>query len=152
VFLLLLIFGFSRIWRSRKKELELIDRQKNFLMSMTHELKTPVSATKLKLQTLRRADLDTDTQRMLISEALSANERLNVLIDNVLVAGRLEMGEYNSHKESTDMVSLIDDLTKRYYSQELAENKLQLKLDPGIEASLNIQAFTSVYLNLADNA
>jgi signal transduction histidine kinase len=157
VFLLLLLAGFSRIWISRKKELELTARQKNFLITMTHELKTPVSATKLNLQTLRRPDIDAETQRMLLTEALAANERLNSLIDNVLVAGRIESGSYRSgesqtQKELRDAGVLIHDLAKRYYPRELDEAKLQLHAETGIELELDSQAFTSVFLNLTDNA
>ena len=51
VFLLLLLYAFFRIRKASNKEIELVTQQKNFLLSVTHELKTPIAATKLQLQT-----------------------------------------------------------------------------------------------------
>lgn len=52
VFILILLLGLYKIRRSIKKEFELSGRQSNFLLSITHELKTPIASSKLLLQTL----------------------------------------------------------------------------------------------------
>lgn len=60
VFFLILVFGIWRIIRSIKKEHQLARRQHNFLLSVTHELKTPLASTKLYLQTLLKRNFDTE--------------------------------------------------------------------------------------------
>ena len=57
VFLLLLVFGLFKISSSIRKELTFSQRKSNFLLSVTHELKTPIASTKLYLQTLMRREL-----------------------------------------------------------------------------------------------
>jgi len=47
VFLLLLLFGLWRIKSSIRKEINVARQQNNFMLSVTHELKTPLAATKL---------------------------------------------------------------------------------------------------------
>ncbi len=88
VFLLLLLFGVYKVKQAHDKENYLNTQQKNFFLSITHELKTPIAATKLQLQTLQKQTLDPAIQQELISNALLETERLNNLIDNVLFASR----------------------------------------------------------------
>jgi len=47
VFLSLLIFGIYRTKRAFNQEFELAQQQKNFLLSITHEFKSPLAAIKL---------------------------------------------------------------------------------------------------------
>ena len=83
VFLLLLLFGIYKIKQAHDKEVKLNQQQQNFLMSITHELKTPLSAIKLQLQTLKKHQLPEAKKEELLQNALIENERLNTLIDNV---------------------------------------------------------------------
>src|SRR4051812_22276227 len=46
VFLLLLLFGIYKIKQAQDKEIALNNQQRNFFLSITHELKTPIAATK----------------------------------------------------------------------------------------------------------
>src|SRR5690349_7283101 len=52
VFILLLAFALIRIRNTFKKEAGLALQQKNFLLSVTHELKSPIASVKLALETL----------------------------------------------------------------------------------------------------
>ena len=90
VFLLILLLGIWQIRRSVQKELTLRRRQNNFLLSVTHELKTPLAANKLYLQTIKKRDLSGDQQTEILVKALQENERLERMIDNILNASRLE--------------------------------------------------------------
>ena len=58
VFLSLLLFGIYRTNIAFKREVELTRQQKNFLLSVTHEFKSPLAAVKLNLQTLQKHHLD----------------------------------------------------------------------------------------------
>jgi signal transduction histidine kinase len=76
VFLLLLLVGIWQIRRAIIKELKLSERQNNFLLSVTHELKTPLAANKLYLQTIKKRDLTKEQTQELIDKALNENGRL----------------------------------------------------------------------------
>lgn len=152
VFLLLLLFGIYRIKLAYDKETYLNTQQKNFFLSITHELKTPIAATKLQLQTLQKQKLDPSTQQELIANALLENERLNMLIDNVLFASRLETGEFITQKEKQNLGIFVESVLKRYYKNELANGDLSYSCTSEIYQEIDVNAFPSVIINLVDNA
>lgn len=152
VFLLLLLFGIYKIRQAHSKEMELNNRQRNFFLSITHELKTPIAATKLQLQTLQKHKLDEQTKDQLLQNALNETERLNLLIDNLLLAGRMDSGEYVFKKENANLSQYLTSLVERYYKQELSGKTLILDVEPGIYLNIDKNAFPSIITNLVDNA
>lgn len=152
VFLLLLLFGIFKIKQAYDKETFLNNQQKNFFLSITHELKTPIAATKLQLQTLQKQKLSESIQQELIANALLETERLNMLIDNVLLASRLETGEFITKKEKQNLGDFINSILKRYYKTELASGELKTNIASGIYKEIDVNAFPSVITNLVDNA
>jgi K+-sensing histidine kinase KdpD len=152
VFLLLLLFGIYRIKLAYDKEAFLNSQQKNFFLSITHELKTPIAATKLQLQTLQKQQLDPAIQQELIANALLETERLNMLIDNVLFASRLETGEFITQKEKQNLGVFVESVLKRYYKNELAKGELNYHCTSEIYQEIDVNAFPSVIINLVDNA
>ena len=63
VFLILLLLALWVTFRTLRQELSLARQQRDFLMSASHELRTPIAALKLHLQTLQRQDLDAGASR-----------------------------------------------------------------------------------------
>lgn len=152
VFLLLLLFGIYKIKQAHDKETQLNNQQKNFFLSITHELKTPIAATKLQLQTLQKQKLDETTRAELVANALLETERLNMLIDNVLLASRLETGEFIFTREKQNLSEFIFSVIKRYYKNELAKGELKLNISENIKLEIDTHAFPSIITNLVDNA
>lgn len=152
VFLLLLLFGIYKIKQAHDKETMLNNQQKNFFLSITHELKTPIAATKLQLQTLQKQKLDEDLRQELIKNALLETERLNMLIDNVLLASRLENGDFITRKEEQELGDFVIAVLKRYYASELRTGELSFRIASGIHHEIDVNAFPSVVTNLVDNA
>ena len=116
VFILILMAGFWKIQQSIGKEIELSKRQNNFMLSVTHELKTPLTSIQLALQTLMKRKLKEEDREDLLSKALSANQRLAVLIDNILNASRLENDGFEPKSDVFPLNSFlnktIEDLRK----------------------------------------
>lgn len=119
VFFLILIFGLIKIRSSIKKDLELAERQKNFLLSVTHELKTPVAANKLFWQTILKRELSPEKRSEIAEKALNENERLEQLIDNILNASRIENKSLGKVNEFIDVKSLIEKIADRYKSHKI---------------------------------
>lgn len=152
VFLLLLLFGLYKIRQAYLKDFELTNRQKNFFLSITHELKTPIAATKLQLQTLQKHKLDAKEQDELLTRALAETERLNSLIDNLLLANRLDSGEFIFKTENENISALTEAILNRYYSREISAGELTLALEKEIFLPADKTAFPSIITNLVDNA
>jgi len=152
VFLLLLLFGIYKIKQSQDKETELNNQQKNFFLSITHELKTPIAATKLQLQTLQKQKLSEQIQQELIVNALIETERLNALIDNVLLASRLDAGEFIFTLIQKNISELVLKTVNRYYKREINSGELQVKVTNNIFGEIDETTFPSIITNLIDNA
>ena len=114
VFLVILFLGIWQIRRSIYKELKLSERQNNFLLSVTHELKTPLAANKLYIQTISKRELSKDQQNDLLRKAIDENRRLENMIDNILNASRLENNALSIEKEKFYLNTLVKEIIKRF--------------------------------------
>lgn len=149
VFLSLLVFGIYRVKRSFEKETETIQQQKNFMLSVTHELKTPLAAVKLNIQTLLKRELNKDQQKNILENAIADADRLNAMIENVLVASRMENAEVKFFPERVNLGLFIEGFFKNHtYVSRLIFN---LNNEVAINADKNL-ALPSLLSNLIENA
>ena len=150
VFFLILLLGLWKIQSSIKKDIAISRRQSNFLLSVTHELKTPLASNKLYLQTvLKRKTLKEEEKEKLLNNALKENARLEGMIENILTATRIESHKLDLSLKELNLTQLIADITNEWANErtvvklELAEN-ISLKTDEFI--------IRTVLINLLDNA
>ena len=108
IFLLLIITGAVFVYRTVNKELKLGREQQNFMMAVTHELKTPIAIAKLNLETLQLRKLDEAQQQRLISNTLQEANRLNSLCNNMLISSQIEAGGYRVSNEEINMSELVE--------------------------------------------
>lgn len=151
VFLLLLLIGIWQIRRSIRKELKLSERQNNFLLSVTHELKTPLAANKLYLQTIKKRDLTKAQIDDILKKAIDENVRLERMIDNILNATRLENNRMNLEKELIDLGQLITAIQERYNSL-LDDSIIEIDIDTKIEIFADRFMVETIFNNLIENA
>jgi len=108
-FLILIVVGASFVYRAVRKQILLGRQQQNFMMAVTHELKTPIAITQLNLETLQKRALGEQQQQKLIANTLQETKRLNELTNNILVASQLETGTYLLHKQEVNLGELAGD-------------------------------------------
>jgi two-component system, OmpR family, phosphate regulon sensor histidine kinase PhoR len=151
VFFIIILLGLWQIRKSIKRELKFSERQRNFLLSVTHELKTPLASNKLFLQTIQKRDLDENKRNELLEKAISENVRLENMIDNILNAARLEHKTMYINREKFNLDDLLNKIIERFQRIYSVSN---LKKD--IEADLGIIAdsamLETVIVNLVENA
>lgn len=131
-FFLLILLGAVFVYRATRKQIRLSQQQQNFMMAVTHELKTPIAVTRLNLETLQKRKLDEQQQGKLISLALDETNRLNQLTNNILVAAQLESGNYTINRQQVDLSAVVKnavaDFTKRFRNRiinaEIADDVL----------------------------
>jgi signal transduction histidine kinase len=85
------------------KAINLTRRQSNFIDSVTHELKSPIASLKLYLQTLCRRPVSADEQAEFYEFMLDDVERLDSLINHILVAASLEKTSARQGNDAGDV-------------------------------------------------
>lgn len=108
-FFILIIVGAFFVYRSVRRQFKLQQQQQNFMMAVTHELKTPISVTKLNLETVQKYHLEPEKQKKLIRTTLDETARLDFLTNNILIAAQLESTGFKSSKEELDLSALLGD-------------------------------------------
>ena len=150
-FLILILIGASFVYRSVRRQFNLQQQQQNFMMAITHELKTPISVAKLNLETLQKYQLDTEKQNKLIRMTLHETSRLDTLINNILVSSQLEGGGYVFSKEELDFSSLFKDCIReariRYPERIFIED-----VEPEIEIAGDPLLIQLMISNIIENA
>jgi len=150
-FLILIFVGAFFVYRSTSKQFRVQLQQQNFMMAITHELKTPISVAMLNLETLQKYQLDAEKQRKLIRMTLQETSRLDTLINNILVSSQLEGGGYVFSKEELDFSSLFKDCIRdaktRYPERIFIEN-----IEPEIEIAGDPLLLQLLISNLIENA
>ena len=150
-FLLLFLLGAIYVYRSLLKQLKYSTLQQNFMMAVTHELKTPIAVTQLNLETIVKRDLQPAQQQHLIQNTLKETKRLDALCNNILLASQFETGQYQNSKQVVDLsaitVQCIQSFEERYSNRNCI---------PSIDASIQLQGepllLQLMINNLLDNA
>ncbi|MBI1836616.1 MAG: hypothetical protein HYR91_05060 [Flavobacteriia bacterium] len=151
VFFLILMFGLWKIRSAIRKELLLSQKQNNFLLSVTHELKTPLAANKLYLQTILKRNLELEKRNDLLEKAISENQRLEAMIDNILNASRLENQVFVIHKEIINLSQLIRNICERY-NKYLQLDIIQVQNDENIYIEGDLFMMETILNNLVENS
>jgi K+-sensing histidine kinase KdpD len=151
VFFVILIFGLSKIRSSIIKELRLSERQNNFLLSVTHELKTPLAANKLYLQTILKRKLDEQSKTDLLQKAVQENERLELMIDNILNASRIENKALQAVKEEKNLSEIMNSVVDRFHRRNQKEF-ITCEIESGIVVPVDVFFMETILNNLIENA
>lgn len=150
VFFLILLFGLWKIRHSIQKDIALSKRQNNFLLSVTHELKTPLATNKLYLQTLvKRTDLPEVKKQELLTGALTENKRLEGMIENILTATRLDNSNVDVHKEFINVSERVQLILDKWSKERLSINTA---IESDVEGNIDSSVIEISLLNLLANA
>jgi len=106
IFLAMVVAGVVVYLTLSIKAINLNRRQSNFIDSVTHELKSPIASLKLYLQTLDRHPVSPEEQTGFYKSMLEDVERLDLLINHILTAARLDSDVINT-AERIDLSELL---------------------------------------------
>lgn len=151
IFLLLILTSAAFIYRAVRRQLISTQQQQNFMMAITHELKTPIAVTKLNLETLQKRKLD-DTQRQkLLQNTIQETNRLNALCNNMLLASQIEAGGYSIIKEEINLSELAEECVQDFIIR-FPQRHIDKAIDDNIFVNGDRLLLQMGLNNLIDNA
>lgn len=149
VFLVLLLGASFFVLRTIRKQERFVELKRNFLLGTTHELRSPIAALKLSLQTLQNKTIDQDSQALLMDNSISEVNRLNNLIDNILLATKIDSREYSFQLEAVQLSELVERTVREFNTRG---REVTTHITPDIHVQGDQSALTIVLNNLLDNA
>jgi len=154
MFVLVFALGAWSLHKSVNKERRLHEQKRNFLLSVTHELKSPLASIKLYLQTIGKRDLEKKQIMNFIDKCLLDIERLDDLVENMLLASKIENQSYTFPKENFNLSALVDSVVNRLQINKCDFNQqlINAEIEPKIEITGDKFALSSVVTNLVENA
>ena len=150
-FLLLLIAGAVLIFRLIRRQLLTSHQQQNFMMAITHELKTPIAVTKLNLETMQIRKLDSTQQKKLIQSTIEEANRLNSLCNNMLLMSQIDAGGYTLARERFDLATLASDCAEDFITR-FPDRKIESEVKDEIMITGDKLLLQLAINNLLDNA
>jgi two-component system, OmpR family, phosphate regulon sensor histidine kinase PhoR len=148
----LLFWGIIWIYRNLNNRLKLRRQQSNFLLSITHELKTPLASIKLYLETLQKRSLDKDQAATIVANSLEDVSRLRDLVDNVLLAAQLDNSKYELHKFEINLTDTVEKAVSRFVVPRNMQSRINLNLEKEVFFTTDATAVEMVVNNLLSNA
>lgn len=150
---MLLAIGYIGITAAR--EMSLSRAKSEFVASVSHELKTPLSLIRGFAETLHLNRLGNPSDReeyfrIIESEIL----KLSMMIDRILEFSKIEVGLKSYRPEPADVGSLVEE-TLAHFSYELERGGFTLERqveEPPPHAQVDPQGFSLALLNLVSNA
>jgi signal transduction histidine kinase len=150
-FLFLFLLGAIYVYRSLLKQLRYSNQQQNFMMAVTHELKTPIAITQLNIETLLKRELDPAQKKMLIENTLKETHRLDALCNNILLASQLDMGKYESNMQDLDLSDIVQKLVDSF-QERFEQRALITTITPSVFIQAEPLLIQLLVNNLLDNA
>ncbi|HVE61894.1 MAG TPA: ATP-binding protein [Chitinophagaceae bacterium] len=150
-FLLLIIFGAAYIYRLVRRQFNLQMQQQNFVMAVTHELKTPISVARLNLETLQKHRLEESRQKKVLQMTVDETMRLDTLINNILISSQLDGDAYKVSREDLNFSDLVSDVIQQFKNR-YAERNIISEIAPEVELKGDPLLLKMLVNNLLENA
>ncbi|MBN2409215.1 MAG: HAMP domain-containing histidine kinase, partial [Candidatus Aminicenantes bacterium] len=158
--ILILVVGFTAfgavlLWRDVSRELAIADMRSQFAASVSHELKTPLTAIRMLAEALTMGvRTRPDDQKEYLRTIIGESERLSRLLNNVLDFSKIEQGTRSYRFETTS----LEDVTQAAvdamaFPLNQKGFRLQVEVENGIPPVLaDRDALEQAVLNLLHNA
>jgi len=132
----------------------LLAGQDAFIDRITHELRTPIAALRLAVDTCTRHDLDPVATRQQLTDMRGDLDRLQDLVDHVIDAGRMEHAEWRPRLEIIDVTHIAESCMQRVIERyQLPDGAVRCQVEAALpEVRSDRVAVDHIISNLFDNA
>jgi two-component system, OmpR family, sensor histidine kinase CiaH len=151
IFLVVILIASIFVYHAVRRQIRLQSQQENFMMAITHELKTPIAIAKLNLETLLKYSLSEEKKQKMLQATLQETNRLNTLASNILVSSQLEGGRYRIAKEELDLSDLVKTAVNDFKNR-FPDRSWQCEIEPEIDINGDSLLLQILVNNLIENA
>lgn len=152
VMLVLILAGAYAIFVFWNRQSNLYAQQRDIIAQVTHELKSPLASIQLHLETIRLRRPSGERLDSFIATMLTDTERLHYLINNLLMAARLEKRRRSHDRRLTDLSALVAEQVERERERLPEGGSISLEAEPGLKAMVDPEEMAMVLRNLFENA
>jgi signal transduction histidine kinase len=148
------LFGGYLLWRDVDREMRIATLRSQFVSSVSHELKTPLTAIRMFAETLQLDRVDSATRVEYLDTIVNESERLTRLLNNVLDFSKIEEGRKAYRREATSLADVVRVAARTMaYPLEQHGFALRVHVDDALPAaSIDADALEQAILNLLTNA
>ena len=153
--ILLACYGFYRLG---VKQLVLAEQRLNFVSSVSHELKTPLTSIQMYAQMLKEGTVISDKHQQKYFEFIyGESERLTRLINNILQLSTLSHQQQNVQPKYTPLAILLDNIrskTSSIIDKHNFHQNMLVEITNADDMLILVEedAFAQVIINITDNA
>ena len=151
----IIVIAFVMLLRNLHREYQLGKLKNDFISSMSHELRSPITTIGIALEALSNEDYPPEQSKEFLKVSKLELERLNLLVDRVLRLSMFEEQEPHIYPESLDLGQIVQqvmDAIKLRAERLSADISLQPEPPPLFKVHGDRLHLTSVVFNLIDNA
>jgi signal transduction histidine kinase len=150
-------FGEGRVYAIRDitEERALETLRAEFVATASHELRTPLTAVYGAARTLLRRDLDLSSERRrdFLDMIANESERLSRIVDDILLANRLDVGAVEIATERCDPYELASSVVETTRARAPSNIDLTLEGSPELPPiAADPDRLRQVLVNILDNA
>lgn len=150
-FLVLTLAGALFVYRATRRQIRMNVQQQNFMMAITHELKTPIAVASLNLETLRKHQLDPEKQQKIINTTLQETHRLNDLCNNILLSSQMDAGGYTLNRELCSLNSLLAE-SIHAFRERFPKRNIEDSIEENVSVYGDMLMLRLAINNLVENA
>ena len=140
--------GIYGVFSSIEKIYKLNKQQNNFLLSVTHEFKTPIAAIRLMLQTSKHPKVNDEKRIELVDNSIQSTHRLEELAENMLTAMQIESNAYQYNLSPVDYSNLVN----KVINNQQIKGQISAEVEPDIVVDGDDFILRMVVNNLIENA
>jgi signal transduction histidine kinase len=151
----ILIFGLVLTVRAVSHELELARLKSDFVSTVSHEFKSPLTSIQQVAEMLQAGRVPSEERRQQYYDLLlEQSQRLSLLTDNILNLARIEEGRKNFTFEELDVPALLEEILAPVRDRVRHDGfAIELKADERLpEVVADGEALAQAVTNLLDNA
>lgn len=151
----ILVFGLVLTVRTVSHELELARMKSDFVSTISHEFKSPLTSIRQLAEMLHSGRVPSEERRQKYYDVLlEQSERLSLLTENVLNFAKIEEGRKEFVFDDTDVNSLLEDLVSSVQERvQHAGFDIQLEMENSLPpVILDKDSMTQAIQNMIDNA